>query len=110
MKTKVRVRVSARSRALICCIFTDADVWDEDSAYVEMLANEGQRLREKSERAAAGEEVDDEDVEEDIEEELGYISPLDTVDPYVTFKHALTGVYRPVFLSLSSLMPLQCSR
>ena len=29
------------------------DVWDEDSAYVEMLANEGQRLREKSEKAAA---------------------------------------------------------
>ncbi|KAI0372335.1 ARM repeat-containing protein [Pilatotrama ljubarskyi] len=70
----------------------DDDVWDEDSAYVEMLANEGARLREKSAKAAAGEEVsDDEDDEEDIEEELGYISPLDNVDPYITFKQALTS-------------------
>ncbi|KAI0754790.1 ARM repeat-containing protein [Daedaleopsis nitida] len=69
----------------------DDDVWDEDSAYVEMLANEGQRLREKSERAAAGEDVSDDEEEEDIEEELGYISPLDNVDPYVSFKQALTA-------------------
>ena len=67
------------------------DVWDEDSAYVEMLANEGQRLREKSARAALGEDVSDDEEEDDIEEELGYISPLDTVDPYVSFKQALTG-------------------
>ncbi len=58
-----------------------------------MLANEGQRLREKSERAAAGEDVSDDDDEEDIEEELGYISPLDNVDPYVSFKQALTSKY-----------------
>ena len=36
--------------------------------------------------------VDEEsDDEEEIAEELGYISPLDTVNPYVTFKHALTS-------------------
>ncbi|KAI0657254.1 ARM repeat-containing protein [Cubamyces menziesii] len=71
----------------------DDDVWDEDSAYVEMLANEGQRLREKSEKAAAagGDYSDDEEEEDEIEEELGYISPLDNVDPYVTFKQALTA-------------------
>ncbi|KAH9851744.1 ARM repeat-containing protein [Lenzites betulinus] len=68
----------------------DDDVWDEDSAYVEMLANEGQRLREKSARVAAGEEEEEEEEEEEIEEELGYISPLDTVDPYISFKQALT--------------------
>ncbi|KAI0632293.1 ARM repeat-containing protein [Trametes polyzona] len=69
----------------------DDDVWDEDSAYVEMLANEGQRLREKSEKAANGEEIsDDEEEDEELEEELGYISPLDNVDPYVSFKQALT--------------------
>ncbi|KAH9924352.1 ARM repeat-containing protein [Epithele typhae] len=69
----------------------DDDVWDEDSAYAEMLANEGKRLREKSEKQAAGEDVsDDEDEEDDIEEELGYISPLDNVNPYVTFKASLT--------------------
>jgi hypothetical protein len=30
--------------------------------------------------------------EEEIEEELGFISPLDTVNPYVTFKQALTSM------------------
>ena len=33
--------------------------------------------------------------EDDIEEELGYISPLDNVDPYITFKQALTSTYSP---------------
>ena len=56
-----------------------------------MLANEGQRLREKSARAALGEDVSDDEEEDDIEEELGYISPLDTVNPYVSFKQALTS-------------------
>jgi len=32
---------------------------------------------------------DEDDDEESIEEELGYISPLDSVDPYVAFKQAL---------------------
>ncbi|PCH39811.1 ARM repeat-containing protein [Wolfiporia cocos MD-104 SS10] len=70
----------------------DEDVWDEDSAYIEMLANEGARLRDKSARAAAGED-DESDISSvsDIAEELGYISPLDNVDPYVSFKHALTA-------------------
>ena len=69
------------------------DVWDADSAYLEMLANEGARLRAKSEKEASGEDVSDDesDDEEEIAEELGYISPLDTVNPYVTFKHALTS-------------------
>lgn len=88
------------------------DVWDEDSAYMEMLAREvmtyrcfpccrrlmyqsiqGARLREKSETAANAEveeEESDED-EDDIDEELGYMSPLDNVNPYVSFKQALTS-------------------
>ncbi|RDB14686.1 hypothetical protein Hypma_016434 [Hypsizygus marmoreus] len=67
----------------------DEDVWDEDSAYLELLANEGARLREKQEKKSEdGEDSDSED--EDIEEELGYISPLDVVNPYVSFKQALT--------------------
>ena len=32
--------------------------------------------------------------EEDLEEELGFISPLDSVDLYVTFKNALGGKLR----------------
>ena len=56
-----------------------------------MLANESQRLREKSAKQANGEEISDDEEEDDIEEELGYISPLDTVDPYITFKQALTS-------------------
>ncbi|KAI9443408.1 ARM repeat-containing protein [Lactarius indigo] len=70
----------------------EGDVWDEDSAYIEMLAKEGQRLREAAERKehdvdGAASDVSD---EEEIEEELGFISPLDTVNPYVTFKQALS--------------------
>ena len=88
------------------------DVWDEDSAYVELLANESQRLQEKNARQAKGEELSDDDEEEDIEEELGYISPLDTVDPYITFKQALTGTYmysNPYQLGFNSHL-LQLSR
>ncbi|KAI0786127.1 ARM repeat-containing protein [Abortiporus biennis] len=70
----------------------DEDVWDEDSAYIEMLANEGARLREKSEKQAAGEEYEESDDESDVmEEELGYISPIENVDPYSSFKNALTA-------------------
>jgi hypothetical protein len=31
--------------------------------------------------------------EEKIEEELGYISPLDNANPYTSFKQALTGTF-----------------
>ncbi|PPQ95282.1 hypothetical protein CVT26_014856 [Gymnopilus dilepis] len=69
----------------------DEDVWDEDSAYMELLAREGARLREKSEGTAnADEEEDEEEEEEEIDEELGYISPLENINPYVSFKQALT--------------------
>ena len=39
--------------------------------------------------------IDDESVvsDEDIEEELGYISPLDSVDPYLAFKRSLSSEY-----------------
>jgi hypothetical protein len=36
-------------------------------------------------------EDEDEDEEDEIQEELGYMSPLDNVDPYITFKQALAG-------------------
>ncbi|KAH7924546.1 ARM repeat-containing protein [Leucogyrophana mollusca] len=68
----------------------DDDVWDEDSAYLELLAKEGARLREKSEKLASGDNASESSEESDIEEELGFFSPLDTVDPYTTFKQALT--------------------
>jgi len=68
----------------------EEDVWDEDSAYMEMLANEGARLREKQDKVAAGDYESDSDDDSDIEEELGYISALDAVDPYNAFKQALT--------------------
>lgn len=31
------------------------------------------------------------EAESNIDEELGYISPLDSVDPYTSFKQALTS-------------------
>lgn len=53
---------------------------------------QGARLREKSLKQEVGDDVSEfSDDESDIAEELGYISPLDTVDPYVSFKQALTS-------------------
>ncbi|KAG1858851.1 armadillo-type protein [Suillus subluteus] len=67
----------------------DEDVWDEDSAYLEILAKEGARLREKSEKAETGDDESDISEESEIEEELGFFSPLDNINTYVTFKQAL---------------------
>jgi len=69
------------------------DVWDEDSQYLEVLAKAGQRLRAKSEgkEVEGGDDDDDDDDDDDIQEELGYFCPLDNVDPYVSFKNALTA-------------------
>jgi importin-7 len=52
---------------------------------------QGARLREKAEKVEEEEDDDDESEDEDIEEELGYISALETVNPYVSFKQALTS-------------------
>ncbi|KAG2092282.1 armadillo-type protein [Suillus discolor] len=68
----------------------DEDVWDEDSAYLEILAKEGACLREKSEKAeTGGDDESDISEESEIEEELGFFSPLDNINTYVTFKEAL---------------------
>lgn len=52
---------------------------------------QGARLREKSQRPVTGDEESIASEDSEIDEELGYISPLDTVDPYVSFKQALTS-------------------
>ncbi|KAK2463383.1 hypothetical protein APHAL10511_004609 [Amanita phalloides] len=70
----------------------DEDVWDEEDTYLEMLAEESARLREAAKESRNNEDdAGSSSEEEDLEEELGYISPLDVVDPYITFKHALTS-------------------
>lgn len=71
----------------------DGDVYDEESAYLEMLAKENMRLRKNAGGAVdvADDDDDEEDVESDIEEELGYFSPLDAVNPYSSFKQALAA-------------------
>jgi len=72
----------------------EGDVWDDNSAYIEMLAKEGQRLREAAERREYDGDggASDASEDEEIEEELGFVSPLDTVNPYITFKQALTAL------------------
>ena len=54
---------------------------------------QGKRLREAAERKEHDADGGASDVsdEEEIEEELGFISPLDTVNPYVRFKQALAS-------------------
>lgn len=88
----------------------EEDVWDEEDTYLEMLAEEvigctsrlhiysppiqSARLREAADKTRSGDDAaDSSSDEEDVEEELGYISPLDVVNPYVTFKRALTSAY-----------------
>jgi len=72
----------------------EGDVQDQETAYLEMLAQENFRLRAQSNKPATVEDIDeeedDDDDDDEIEEELGYISPLDSVNPYTTFKQALT--------------------
>ena len=53
---------------------------------------QGARLRARSEERVNAEEEEEESDDESIDEELGYISPLETANPYVTFKEALTGL------------------
>ena len=57
-------------------------------------------MNEKREGGFAGSDSSSE--EEEIEEELGYFSPLDVVNPYETFKNALTSSYR----SRSAMLPM----
>jgi hypothetical protein len=63
---------------------------------------QGARLREKQNDDTVDYDDDDSSDDEEIEEELGYISPLDNVDPYVSFKRALTGAHD------TSVFPLPC--
>lgn len=73
----------------------DGDVWDEDSAYVEMLAQEGQRLRAEAAAKGSGavsDAEDDSDGDDELEEELGYVSPLEGLDVHVRFREALESM------------------
>lgn len=56
-----------------------------------LIPIQGARLREKAGQNDDN-ESDSESDDESIDEEIGFISPLDNVDPYVSFKTALTGI------------------
>lgn len=60
------------------------------------------RLRERAENREANGDEDDSDEDDQIEEELGFISPIDSVNPYTSFKRALTSCvyYYYYYLSL----------
>lgn len=61
-----------------------------------IIGCQGARLREKAEKKDDEEDDEEESEDEDIEEELGYISALDSVNPYASFKQALTSTFRLV--------------
>ena len=62
-------------------------------------SGQGARLRAMNEKREGGYPgSDSSSEEEEIEEELGYFSPLDTVNPYETFKRALTSSSGSSFL------------
>ena len=60
-------------------------------------------MNEKREGGYAGSDSSSE--EEEIEEELGYFSPLDTVNPYETFKNALSSSSHSQFFVWRPLNP-----
>ena len=73
----------------------DSGVWDEDSAYVEMLAQEGQQSRAEAAAKGSGavsDAEDDSDGDDELEEELGYISPLESLDVHIRFREALEAM------------------
>jgi len=49
------------------------------------------RLRERAENREGNGEESESDESDEIEEELGFLSPLDNVNPYTSFKQALTS-------------------
>ena len=100
--------------ALILDHGDEEDVYDEDTAIRDVMAREvghrgaqyffadsfqAERLQLNAAKLSSGEDVYDEDIDsdEDIEEELGYISPLDSVDPYLAFKRSLSSTYLTIY-------------
>ena len=58
-----------------------------------LVYDQGARLRANQEDRQSGDDNDDDSSDESIDEELGFLSPLENVDPYLTFKHALTCTF-----------------
>ena len=59
-----------------------------------MFLFQGERLKRVGGQSADNGEDADSDtdsVESDLDEELGFVSPLDSIDPYVSFKQSLTS-------------------
>ncbi|KAL0564749.1 Nonsense-mediated mRNA decay protein 5 [Marasmius crinis-equi] len=67
----------------------DEDIWDKDSAYLEILTKE--EARRSKEFEDEGESIESDVEGKAVAEELGYISPLDNVNLYNSFKQALTA-------------------
>jgi len=71
----------------------DEDVWDEESEYLEQLAQEGARLQAKAaarEGASSATDADsDSDSEEEGEDDFFYETSVDKIDPFLRFKTAL---------------------
>ncbi|KAG0319361.1 hypothetical protein BG000_003916 [Podila horticola] len=69
----------------------EEDVYDEGHEYLEFLAQQAAKRANNE-----GEEDEDEDDEEedfdDLEEEIYFESPLDSLDPYVVFREVFTGL------------------
>ncbi|KAH8551815.1 armadillo-type protein [Umbelopsis sp. PMI_123] len=62
----------------------DDDVEDEDAEYLDFLAQQA--------NSVASQTTDDEEEEEEIGEEILFESPLDNLDPYITFGHAFKNL------------------
>ncbi|KAG0361643.1 hypothetical protein BG005_007650 [Podila minutissima] len=80
----------------------EEDVYDEGHEYLEFLAQQAAKRANNE-----GEEDEDEDEDEedfdDLEEEIYFESPLDSLDPYVVFREVFTGLQQHNPASYSEL-------
>jgi hypothetical protein len=63
------------------------------------VGKQGERLASKASKEEDGEESDES--EDEIEEELSYITPIDNVNPYITFKRALNSMCSHSYLTIT---------
>ncbi|KAF8327473.1 armadillo-type protein [Cantharellus anzutake] len=75
----------------------DKDVWDDEDQYLQMIADEKERLdgiRAANAESSVADDVDDVDgysIADEVEEELHVERSIDGVNAYISFKSALTS-------------------
>lgn len=70
----------------------EEDVYDEGHEYLEFLAQQAAKRANDAEGEENDEDEDEEEDFDDLEEEIYFESPLDSLDPYVVFREVFTSL------------------